>query len=151
MVTETIAEKLNAYGIKVDWIISNDLEGDIQSDVKFLNVNDGQIVPTALKHLTANNYPAVNVVTDDLDLTDYLPFIDKINLVIFYNNQKIYPVASGYSKWKPAGETIELLAIPTKLHFKGLDRLSDTTFKTQKDGFFTLQFDDLFIVVAEAL
>ena len=151
MVIETIAEKLNAYGIKVDWIITNDVDGDIQSDVKLLQVNDESLVSAALKHLTANNYPAVNVVTDELDLADYLPFIDKINLVIFYNNQKIYPVASGYSKWKPAGETIELLSTPTKLQFKGLDRLSDTTFKTQQDGFFTLKFNNPFIVVAEAL
>lgn len=151
MVTETIAEKLNAYGIKVDWIITNDLEGDIQSDVKFLTVNDGQIVPTALKHLTVNNYPAVNVVTDDLDLKDYLPFIDKINLVIFYNNQKIYPVTSGYSKWKPSEEIIELLSPPTNLQFTGLEQLSETMFKTQQDGFFTLKFNNPFIVVAEAL
>ncbi|GAB2987904.1 hypothetical protein GCM10027049_30110 [Mucilaginibacter puniceus] len=151
MVTETIAEKLNAYGIKVDWIITNNMEGDIQSDVQLLQVKNEPLISSALKHLTANNYPAVNVVTDELNLIDYLPFIDKINLVVFYNNQKIYPVTSGYSKWKPAGETIELLSAPTHLQFTGLDKLSDTEFKTQQDGFFTLQFDDPFIVVAEAL
>jgi thiamine pyrophosphokinase len=151
MVSDIMAERLNAYGIKVDWIITDNISGDIQSDVNLLQVNNEPIVPTALKHLTSNNYPAVNVVTDELNLDDYLSFIDKINLVIFYNNQKIYPVTSGYSKWKPAGEIIELLSPPTNLQFTGLDKLSDTLFKTQKDGFFTLKFDNPFIVVAEAI
>ncbi len=151
MVTETIAEKLNAYGIKVDWVITDNIDGDIQSDVKLLQVNNEPLISSALKHLTGNNYPALNVVTDELNLDDYLPFINQINLVIFYNNQKIYPVASGYSKWKPAGEIIQLLSIPTNLQFTGLDKLSETMFKTQNDGFFTLQFSNSFIVVAEAL
>lgn len=151
MVTETIAEKLNAYGIKVDWVITNNIDGDIQSDVQLLQVTNEPIISSALKHLTANNYPAVNVVADELNLDHYFPFIDKINLVIFYNNQKIYPVASGYSKWKPAGEVIELLSTPNHLQFTGLDKLSETMFKTQQDGFFTLRFDSPFIVVAEAL
>jgi thiamine pyrophosphokinase len=146
-----MAEKLNAYGIKVDWVITNNIDGDIQSDVKLLQVNNEPLIASTLKHLTDNNYPAVNVVTDDLDLDDYLPFIDKINLVIFYNKQKNYPAASSFSKWKPAGEIVELLSTPTNLQFTGLDKLSETTFKTRQDGFFTLQFDDPFVVVAEAL
>lgn len=151
MASDIMAEKLNAYGIKVDWIIADNLDGDIQSDVKLLQVNNEPLIAAALKHLTTNNYPAVNVVADELNLDDYLPFIDKINLVIFYNKQKIYPVTSGFSKWKPAGETIELLSTSTNLLFTGLDKLSNTTFKTQQDGFFTLQFDNPFVVVAEAL
>ena len=151
MVTEVMAEKLNAYGIKVDWIITDNVDGDIQSDVKLLQVAHEPIISAALKHLTANNYPAVNVVADELNLDDFLPYIDKINLVIFYAHKKIYPVTSGYSKWKPARETIELLSTPTNLQFTGLEKLSDTTFKTRHDGFFTLQFNDPFVVVAEAL
>jgi thiamine pyrophosphokinase len=151
MVSGIMAEKLNAYGIKVDWIITDNSDADIQSDVKLLQVNNEPLISSALKYLTLNNYPAVNVVTDELNLDDYLPFIDKINLVIFYNNQKIYPATSGFSKWKPAGEIIELLSTPTNLKINGLDKLSETSFKTQHDGFFTLQFDGPFIVVAETL
>lgn len=151
MVTQEVGEKLNAYGIKVDWIITDNIDGDVQSDVKILPVNEDTIISTALKYLTANNYPAVNVVTDEFALHDYLPYADKINLVIFYNNKKIYPVTSGFSKWKPAGEIIELFSAPTNLQFTGLDVLSDTTFKTRQDGLFTLQFNEPYIVVAESL
>ncbi len=149
--SDEMAEKLNAYGIKVDWIITDKDGADIQSDVKVLHMNAEPETTSALKFFTENNYPAVNVVSDELNLDDYLPFINQINLVIFYNNQKIYPVTSGYSKWKPVGEVIELLTTPTNLKFTGLDRLSDTSFKTLQDGFFTLQFSNPFVIVAEGL
>lgn len=149
--SDEMTEKLNAYGIKVDWIITDKNDADIQSDLKVLQMNGKQETATALKFLTDNNYPAVNVVADELNLEDYLSYINQINLVIFYNNQKIYPVTSGYSKWKPEGDIIELLSTPTNLQFAGLEKLSETLFKTQQDGFFTLQFSNPFVIVAEGL
>src|SRR6187402_1178512 len=73
IVTEPMAEKLNAYGIKIDWIIT-DSNDDIQSDVKQLPLKQASIIHTAFDFLIDSNYSAVNVVTDDLVLTDYLPF-----------------------------------------------------------------------------
>ncbi len=151
MVTPLIAEQLHAYGIKIDWIIADEPIGELQSDVKLLSLSGNSSLISALKFLTFNEYPSVNVVADEFNVGEYLPFADKINLVIFYNNQKIYPVTSGFSKWKPAGETIELLSTPNNLQFTSLVKLSETLFKTQQDGFFTLQFDNPFVVVAEAL
>ena len=151
MVTQPMAEKLNAYGIKVDWIITNDSIDDIQSDVKVLPVNNGSALLAALIHLTSNNFPSVNVVTDELNLADYAPFADKINLVIFYNNQKIYPVSTGFSKWKPAGEIIELLSDPAELQVTGLSIIDTNKFKTNTDGFFALNFNAPFVFVAETL
>ncbi len=149
--SDEMAEKLNAYGIKVDWIITDKDDADIQSDVKVLHINAEPETIAALNFFTENNYPALNVVPDELNMDEYLPYINQINLVIFYNNQKIYPVTSGYSKWKPGGENIELLSTPTNLQFTGLERLSENQFKTQEDGFFTLQFSNPFVIVAERL
>ena len=150
MVTEAIAEKLNAYGIKVDWILT-DGNDDIQSDVKVLTLNGGSSVITALNHLIANNYPAVNVVTDELALNDYLPFSGKINLVIFFGDQKIYAVNSGFSKWKPAGEIIKLLSQPANLKVTGLEMIQENQYKTTTDGFFTIQFNGPSLFISESL
>ncbi len=151
IVTRHMAEKLHSYGIKIDWILADDGDNKIQSDVKTLPLNNEAPLLAALKFLTENNYPAVNIVTDELNLDDYLPFADKINLVIFYNDQKIYPVTSGYSKWKPAGEIIEILSAANDLRFTGLGLLSAHKFKTINDGFFTLHFNQPYIFVAENL
>jgi thiamine pyrophosphokinase len=150
IVTETMAEKLNAAGIKVDWVIA-DIDNDIQSDINYLPLNDSSVIKTAFNFLTANNYPAVNVVTDELDITDYLPSWAQINLVIFHGHQKTYAVNSGFSKWKPAEEIINLLTNTENLRVTGLERINETSFKTTADGIFSIQFDGPFILIGETV
>jgi thiamine pyrophosphokinase len=151
VVTQETAEKINAYGIKIDWIITNHTISNLQSDVKQLSAGTDTLTEAALKYLVTYNYPAVNIITDDLQLKDYLFFTDKINMVIFYGNQKIYAVSSGFSKWKAGGETIELLSGPVQFHFSGLEALEQHRYKTTHDGFFSLQFDQPFLFIAEEL
>ncbi|QEC77162.1 thiamine pyrophosphokinase [Mucilaginibacter ginsenosidivorax] len=150
--TPDTAEKLNSFGIKIDWIITDD-DGAVlaQSDVKLIAAGNSNITQAALNFLTVNNYPAVNVIADELELSDFLPYADKINLVIFNARQKIYPVISGFSKWKPAGEQIEVLSKTKALRFSGLKDNGENNYQTIADGFFSLQFEEPFLVIAEAL
>jgi thiamine pyrophosphokinase len=151
MATPIVAEQLNSLGIKLDWIITNDANSDLQSDIKQLPVGDETVVTAALKHLTAQGYPALNIVTDEFNLTDYLPFADKLNLVIFHQQEKIFGVKSGFSKWKPAGESIRLLSSPQKLETTGLEQTRELTYQTISDGFFTLYFSENLLFIAERL
>jgi len=149
--TELTAEKVHAFGIKIDWIISNEVTGALQSDIKLLPAGNDTLAEAALKYLVTHGYPAVNIITDELQLKEFLFFTDKINLAIFYKNQKIYAVNSGFSKWKPAGESIELLSHPHEVLYSGLEPIRHHRFKTTHDGFFTLKFDAPFIFIAEDL
>lgn len=151
MVTGTMAEKLNAAGIKIDWIITEAINDDIQSDVKILALIGDTVINTAFEFLITNNYSAVNIVTDELDINEYISYLDKINLVIFYDNKKTYPINSGFSKWKTAGEFIELLGNPNNIRVTGLSKTQGNSFKTTADGIFSIQFDQPFIFLAEAL
>lgn len=148
--TPLIAEKLNSLGIKIDWIVGNDIN-NIQSDVKQLPVGTGTVITSALNYLIEQGYQAVNIVTDEFELKDYLPYADKINLVIFYDQQKIFAVNSGFSKWKPAGEQIRLLSAPHNLQTGGLEKAGDNQFKTIADSLFTLNFDDKLLFIAESI
>jgi thiamine pyrophosphokinase len=149
--TAFTAEKLNAYGIKVDWIITDDANTDLQSDIKYLPVGDDTIIQAALQYLITQGYPAVNIVTDDLGLPDYLPFASQINLVIFYNQQKTYAINSGFSKWKPRGEIISVLSAANNIKTTGLAQTGDSIYKTLGDGFFSLQFDAHQLFISENL
>lgn len=151
IVTEQTGESINAYGIKIDWLISNEFNDQLQSDIKWMPAGNGTIVETALKYLIAHGYNAVNVIADELQLKDYLLFVEKIDVVIFYNNKKICAIYSGYSKWKPAGEIIEFLLEPQQLYTSGLVMLSHNLYKTKQDGFFSIQFDQPFLFIAEHL
>ena len=149
--TPQTAEKLNAYGTKIDWIITNDASEVLQSDVKLMPVNNDGFINAALKYLTGNGFPAVNIVTDELKVADYEPYTDLINLVIFNDGKKIYPVNSGFSKWKPAQETIELLTSAKGLRVNGLENTGSNLYKTTTDGLFSLHFDNPFLFIAEEL
>jgi thiamine pyrophosphokinase len=149
--TPLIAEKLNSYGIKIDWIITDEGGGELQSDIKYLPVGNNTAITAALNWLIEQGYPAVNIVTDEFELKDYQPFAGDINLVIFYQQQKIYGVSSGFSKWKPGGESIRLLSPTNNLRAVGLNNVDDGTFKTVVDGLFTLQFDAPLLFIAEML
>ncbi|UOE49903.1 thiamine diphosphokinase [Mucilaginibacter sp. SMC90] len=147
--TTNTAEKLDASGIKVDWIIGDGEAGDLQSDVKHMPLGEDNAAGAALKYLVTHNYPAVNVITDVLELKDFLFYADKINLVIFREQQKIYAVNPGFSKWKPACEFIELLSHSPGLQLSGLEAMGNNRYKTTHDGFFTLQFEQPFLFIAE--
>lgn len=148
--TRQTAPLLNESSIKVDCILSDEGYHE-QRDVKTISPGTDSAAEAALKYLVTNGYPAVNLITDTLQLKDYLFYADKISLVIFYNGQKIYAVNSGFSKWKPAGEMIEVLTHPNELHCNGLEPLGRHRFRTTADGFFSLKFDKPFLFIAEQL
>ena len=149
--TPQTAERLNAYGIKIDWIITDGTDNTFQSDVKLLPAGNDSLIDSALKYLTGYEYPAVNIVTDDLNLKYFEPYVAQINLVIFNEGKKIYPVKPGFSKWKPAGEIIELLTPAKALRTDGLENAGHNHYKTINDGLFGLHFDEPFLFIAEEL
>jgi thiamine pyrophosphokinase len=149
--TPDIAEKLNAYGIKIDWIITDEAMPNLQSDIKWLPAGKDTVIVAALNYLASHGYPSVNIVTDEFDLQDYQPYADKINLVVFYDQQKIYAVNSGFGKWKPGGDVISILSKTSSLKTAGLEQIGTDRYKTRADGFFSLQFDEPILFIAERL
>ena len=149
--TADTAESLVSRGIKIDWIITNGTEEIVQSDVKLMSTGADNLTDAALKYLSENEYPAVNIVTDELNLPDYEHFANKIDLVIFNGGQKIYPIVNGFSKWKPAGEVISMHGATQGLTVQGLEHLVGGGYKTTDDGFICLNFDEPFLFLAEEL
>jgi thiamine pyrophosphokinase len=147
--TKLMAEKMNAQGIKVDWIVADDIEAQLQSDVKHLPTNGQNILEATLSWLISDGFPSVNVVTDEFHIEEYISYASQINLVIFFNQQKIYAINSGFGKWKPGGETITLLSSAQALRYTGLQSLGDNQYQTLADGFFTLQFNEPYLFIAE--
>jgi len=148
--TANTSEKLNAAGIKVDVVAGSSADPeDLQSHIKFIRATDTTETEAALTYLVEQKYPAVNVVTDDFVMDDYLAFADRINLVIYCGNQKIYPVSNGFNKWKPAAESIELLGPAKNLTVTGLNKIGENAYQTQSDGFFSLQFAQPYLFIAE--
>lgn len=149
--TPATAEQINAYGIKIDIVIADEPETGMQSDVKLIPTGNGDIIKAALDYLIASGYGAVNIITDEFVLGDFEAYADKINLVIFCGDKKIFPVTSGFKKWKPAGEMVELFSPSIGVKTDGLNTVSDGIYQTASDGFYTLQFSQAFLFIAEQL
>jgi thiamine pyrophosphokinase len=147
--TPATAEQINAYGIKIDFVIADEPEAGMQSDVKLIPAGEGGVIKAALEHLIQSGYGAVNIVTDHFVLDDFAFYADQINLVIFCRDRKIFPVTSGFSKWKPAGERVELLSGSVSVKTEGLTALGAGVYETTGDGFYTFQFDEPFLFLAE--
>jgi len=149
--TPDTAEKLASLGIKVDRIVGSN-EGDaFQSDLKFVPTDDLPPAEAALKLLLAENYGAVNIVTDEFNLDDYVPFVPDINLVILHQQQKTYPISSGFTKWLPAGEVITLHSQPQSLLSNGLSSIGSGKYETLSDGVIKLAFAEDFIFISETI
>jgi thiamine pyrophosphokinase len=147
--TPLVAEQINACEIKIDIIIADEIDEVLQSDVKQVPQNGASQTEAALKYLIQNDYKAVNVVADSVDLADFMPFAVSINIVIYSGKHKIYAINSGFSKWKPAGENIRILSVYLNLQTSGLHNNGANKFVTTADGFIRLKFDNGLLFISE--
>ncbi len=150
LVNDTSAEKLQSLGIKFDVLLTGTENLPLQEHSRVIPIQENDL-ETGLQFLIGEKYPAVNIITGKRSIADFLVFADLITLVIFSNNQKIYPVSSGFSKWKAAGEMIVIEEIPVDLEQNGLEQINPNQFKTKADGFFTLNFAQPFLFIAEEI
>jgi thiamine pyrophosphokinase len=149
IVTPPVAEQLAVYGIKIDYVITDHPADIPQSDVKAIPTGSSSELESALNFLTVKGYPAVNVVTNDFDLNVYEQYAEQINLVIFFNREKIYQVKSGFKKWKPVNEIIRIITPGVSVKTEGLQQIQPRQYQTLSDGFFSLTFESLYIFIAE--
>src|SRR6202012_448525 len=61
--TRQTAQLLIDAGIKIDWIITDELHSNLQSDMKQMPAGNDTPIEAALKYLITHSYPAVNIVT----------------------------------------------------------------------------------------
>jgi thiamine pyrophosphokinase len=150
IVHEDIYELVDSMAFKVDAVLTKDLHFNTQESTSLI-LTDLKPLEDALKFLVAEQYPAVNIITNGFILKDYVLFVDVLDIVVFIGDKKIFPVRSGFSKWQPAGEQIEILQEACDLQTSGLIMLEEHKFETEKDGFYSLIFEQAFIFIAESI
>lgn len=150
IVHEDIYEIVDSMALKVDAVVTKDLHFNTQESTSLI-LTDHKPLEDALKFLVGEQYPAVNIITNRFILKDYVLFVDDLDIVVFIGDKKIFPVQSGFSKWQPAGEHLEFLHEVHGLHTRGLKKLEDHVYETEKDGFYVLEFDQAFTFIAESI
>ncbi len=150
IVQEDIYELADSLAIKVDGVVTSNPDFLAQENTRII-LTDTDPLEDCLKFLVGEGYPAVNIITNEFALKDYALFVDDIDIVVFIGDQKIFPVRSGFSKWQPAGEAVNLLHEIHNLNTSGLKAKAEHILETEKDGFYSLTFDQPFIFISEKI
>lgn len=150
IVHEDIFELADSLAIKIDGVLTINADFLAQENTRII-LTDKDPLEDCLKFLVGEGYPAVNIITKEFVLKDYALFVDDIDIVVFIEDQKIFPIRSSFSKWQPAGETVALLHEIHNLSTSGLIAKDEHTLETEKDGFYSLTFDQPFIFIAEKI
>ncbi len=150
IVQQNIYELADSLAFKIDAVITPNTYFNAQENTRLI-ITDTDPIEDAFKFLIAEQYNAVNVIASEFVLEDYALFVDEIDIVVFMGEKKIFPVRSGFSKWQPAREQIQILHEVHNLHASGLRKLEDHKFETEKDGFYSLTFEQPFIFISESI
>lgn len=150
IVNEPEYELTESLGIKIDMVISRDINFAAQHHARII-LTEVDPLEDALKFLVGEQFHSVNVITDSFRLKDYAFYSEPLNLAVFAAGKKIFPVKPGFSKWQASGQTIELMQEARNMHVSGLKYLNNGIYETEKDGFYSLSFEQPFIFVAEKL
>jgi thiamine pyrophosphokinase len=150
IVSESAYAEVELSGIKIDAVITKNHNVATQNHTRIIETASSPI-EDGLKFLTGEQYQAVNIISPAFVLKDYALYAELINLAVFTPGKKIFAVKSGFSKWDVAGKEIELVHEVVDLTTSGLEHITPSRLKTQKDGFYSLCFNQPFLFIAEDL
>lgn len=142
-------EKALSLGIKIDVVIGLADGLQIQENTKFIYAGFENL-PTAVKYLISEKYPAVNIISRENKFDDLVDFLSEINIVLFTEIEKSYAVKPGFSIWKPQG-TIFHIDIISYFETSNLRPEPNGDFVVIKDGFVNFTFTTDYLFLSELL
>ncbi|SFH08795.1 thiamine pyrophosphokinase [Pedobacter insulae] len=142
-------EKALSLGIKIDVVIGIDDQIQIQESTKFIYAGVENL-PTVVKYLIHEGYPAVNIISNENRFDDLADFLPEINIVLFTETEKSYAVKSGFSIWKPKG-TIFHIDIISYFETSNLKPADNGDFVVMEDGFVDFNFTTDYLFLSELL
>jgi len=149
LVSASAYEKAISLGLKVDIVIGKDENLQIQENTKFI-FSPYDNLPTVVKYLLAEKYPAVNIISKEDHFDDLADLLPDINIVLFTETTKSYAVKSGFSVWKPAG-TIFKIDIISYFETSNIRPLENDEFEVINDGFVSFNFTTPYLFLSEFL
>lgn len=153
VIEEETIDLLDARGYKFDIVFTKNSISGSQENLKVISYGM-EFLKVAVEYLIAHHYKAVNIVTEQLDIDYYSPYLEQINIVLFSKGVRYYFVTTGFTKWKPAGERIQIESAPIseQIVHTGLIKISENEYEVENDGLFVLQFSqEKYILIGEKI
>ncbi len=142
-------EKAISLGIKIDVVIGIADELQIQENTKFIYAGVENL-PTAVKYLISEQYPAVNIISHENKFDNLADFLPEISIVLFTETEKSYAVKPGFSIWKPKGAIFHIDII-SYFETSNLKPEDNGDFVVINDGFVNFTFTTEYLFLSELL
>lgn len=147
-VIDTVFEKINSLGIKIDVCFGTSDVAEPSSEIIF---HPAKNTADCIEYFIANAYPALNILGQKSELPFLSPYlISALDLVLITPAQKIIPLKKQYQKWLPAGTAIEFILEPgAEFDSQGLTPISQHQFITSHNGIIKVECKKGSIFIAE--
>ncbi|MES2829179.1 MAG: thiamine pyrophosphokinase [Bacteroidota bacterium] len=142
-------EKILSLGLKVDIIINPSDQAHIQENSKLIDTEADGIVGV-VDFLISEKYPAVNIISDVNGIAQLERFVSSIDIVLFTEFYKSYPVKTGFSVWK-AKDSIFRLEAASDIKAINLNILDNGDYQVVSDGFVEFTFSSSYLFISELL
>lgn len=142
-------EKVISLGLKIDMVIGDTKPEQAQENTKWLNLGKNDLV-AVIQYLVQEEYPAVNIIGEESKFDDLADLLPRINVVLFTETTKSYPIKQGFSIWKPAG-TVFKVDIINYFETENLKQVDNGDFVVIKDGFVSFAFTTDYMFLSELL
>lgn len=142
-------EKAVSLGLKVDVVIGHIEHLQVQENTLMI-FSPIDKLETAVKYLISEKFPAVNIISQENKFDDLAPYLAEINIVLFTETEKSYPVKPSFSVWKPAGHIFKIDII-SYFETDNLKQIDNGDFVVIKDGFVSFQFTTPYLFLSELL
>ena len=141
--------QVSQRGIHVDILVSNEPVVDLPQDhIRVLQMTHS-FLDTALSYLIKRKCPAANIVSTDMRPDQLLRYSANIHAVLLGNGKRIFAARSGFSKWRPKGQSVFLY--DEHVDVQGLQAVDNGEYVTTADGFYSIHFDRPLSLVGERL
>lgn len=148
LVAASAYEKVISLGLKVDVVVGKGDDLHDQENIKWLTVSPD--LPSVVQYLILENYPAVNIISEENKFDELADFLPQIDIVLFTASTKSYAVKPGFSVWKPTA-TIFQIDIISYFETGNLKQEENGDFVVLKDGFVTFNFSTDYLFLSELL
>jgi len=139
-------EKLVSMGLKVDVVVGETGLPLLQENTHVLTAVSGSGLAELILHLIKEQYEALNIIGDSIDVQEVRPFLSQINMVLYSATEKTYALKPGFTVWKPQGSIFRFDA-SLQVQTHNLRKIGEDTFEVLADGFVAFNFtqDNLFV------
>ncbi|AFD08542.1 hypothetical protein [Solitalea canadensis] len=145
---------ITSKGIKIDAMFapSDNINEELQEFTRVIPLQSYSI-KGAIDHLISESFPSVNIIGSPDLLQEIIERVHAIDIVLFYETHKYFPVKEILEKWYAKGEELSVINLVSSNQYsvEGLTTVNDNLFVTSENGMVKFKTTNPSIFVVEEL